>query len=509
MNAFRVAIYIRLSREDGDKEESDSVGNQRKLLLEYVKGNEAFRLYDIYIDDGFTGTDFNRPDFQRMLSDIECGEVNCVIVKDLSRFGRDYIETGRYLERIFPEHQVRFISVADHIDSFKQEYDLLLPIKNIFNEQYARDISSKIQETIKIKQKSGEFIGAFASYGYKKSPVNKNRLIIDTYAAEIVRQIFDMYIQGRGKQSIAKELNEKGILCPSEYKKLNGENYKNGNCLQSTCYWTYSTVNAILRNEMYIGTMVQGKKHQRMRGRQMPVAEEKWIRVTNTHEPIIDEETWNRTQILLKKRQRNIDLKKNINIFAGFLQCGDCGRAMVKTYWQYADGGKRYVFYCATYKRNGRKYCTPHSFSFEVLHDIILKDLKEIIDSVEDLQELVSEQMAKEIKEQKTTDRERLNISEELERMKKLRKSVYEDYKEELLTKEEYLSYRKEYEKKEKIYEKQLEALKDKETLLKETWRNRVVELKEIEELDREIVVEMVEKITVYENRHIKISYNF
>ena len=144
MNAFRVAIYIRLSREDGDKEESDSVGNQRKLLLEYVKGNEAFRLYDIYIDDGFTGTDFNRPDFQRMLSDIECGEVNCVIVKDLSRFGRDYIETGRYLERIFPEHQVEIYSVAIHIDSFKQDYDLLLPIKNIFSEQYARYFS-KIQ----------------------------------------------------------------------------------------------------------------------------------------------------------------------------------------------------------------------------------------------------------------------------------------------------------------------------------------------------------------------------
>lgn len=169
-NLFNVAIYIRLSREDGDKEESDSVGNQRKLLTEYVNKHDDFILYDVYIDDGFTGTNFNRPDFHRMIADIEDNKVNCVVVKDLSRFGRDYIDTGRYLERIFPELNVRFISVTDNIDSMKQAYDMLLPIKNIFNEQYARDISNKIQATVKSKQKAGEFIGAFTSYGYKKSP---------------------------------------------------------------------------------------------------------------------------------------------------------------------------------------------------------------------------------------------------------------------------------------------------------------------------------------------------
>lgn len=179
LNLFNAAVYIRLSREDGDKEESDSVGNQRKLLTEYVNKKDEFILYDVYVDDGYTGTNFSRPDFQRMITDIEAGEVNCVVVKDLSRFGRDYIDTGRYLERVFPELGVRFISVTDGIDSIKQAYDMLLPIKNIFNEQYARDISNKIQATVKSKQKAGDFIGAFTSYGYKKSPADKNKLIID------------------------------------------------------------------------------------------------------------------------------------------------------------------------------------------------------------------------------------------------------------------------------------------------------------------------------------------
>ena len=290
-NLFNVAVYIRLSREDGDKEESDSVGNQRKLLTDYVAKKEDFILYDTYIDDGYSGTNFNRPSFQRMIADIQDGKVNCVVVKDLSRFGRDYIDTGRYLERYFPDLGVRFISVTDSIDSMKQAYDMLLPIKNIFNEQYARDISKKIQATVKSKQKAGEFIGAFTSYGYKKSPVNKNKLVIDDYAASVVRRIFSLYIQGYGKQKIAKLLNAEGILCPAEYKKVNGENYKNCNRLESTTYWSYSTINSILHREMYVGNMVQGTKHQRMRSKQKKKPKEDWIIVENTHEPIIDKET--------------------------------------------------------------------------------------------------------------------------------------------------------------------------------------------------------------------------
>lgn len=212
---FRVAAYIRLSREDGDKAESDSVTNQKKLILDFLNGKEEFVIYDTYIDDGFSGTNFRRPAFTRLIRDIEEGYANCVIVKDLSRFGRDYIETGRYLERFFPEHGIRFISITDNIDSEKQIYDMLLPIRNIFNEQYARDISQKIHASLQTKQKAGEFIGAFAPYGYRKAPDNKNKLVVDEYAAEIVRKIFDLFLQGHGKIRIAGILNEEGILSPS------------------------------------------------------------------------------------------------------------------------------------------------------------------------------------------------------------------------------------------------------------------------------------------------------
>ena len=515
LDLFNVAIYIRLSREDGDKEESDSVGNQRKLLAEYIAKKEDFILYDVYVDDGYSGTNFNRPSFQRMIADIEDGKVNCVVVKDLSRFGRDYIDTGRYLERYFPEMGVRFISVTDGIDSMKQAYDMLLPIKNIFNEQYARDISKKIQATVKSKQKAGEFIGAFTSYGYKKSPVDKNKLVIDDYAADVVRRIFSLYIQGYGKQKIAKLLNAEGVLCPAEYKKVNGENYKNCNRLESTTYWSYSTINSILHREMYVGNMVQGTKHQRMRSKQKKMPKEEWIVVENTHEPIIDKATWEKAQSLLQKRTRELDLETNKNIFAGFVKCGDCGRAMAKNMWRRADGSKTYSLYCGTYKRNGKQYCTPHTLPMVVLEDIVLGDLKAIVDNVYNLKELVQSQSFTASKVKRIADTELSKIKAELERVKKLKKSVYEDYREELISKEEFLSYREDYLKKEELYSKQIEALEEKkndnvtEDVFETPWLKRLLELKDIEALDRNIVVEMISEIKVYENRKIKITYNF
>lgn len=512
---FNVAIYIRLSREDGDKEESDSVGNQRKLLTEFVNKHDDFILYDIYIDDGFSGTNFNRPDFHRMIADIEDKKVNCVVVKDLSRFGRDYIDTGRYLERLFPEMGIRFISVTDNIDSVKQAYDMLLPIKNIFNEQYARDISNKIQATVKSKQKAGEFIGAFACYGYKKSPTNKNKLVIDEYASEVVKRVFHMYAQGIGKQSIAKILNAEGVLCPSEYKKLNGENYKNCNRLEKTSYWTYSTINIMLKNEMYIGNMIQGKKHQCMRSKQRSVDKDDWIRVENTHEPIIDLQLWYTVQKLLTQKHRDVDLETNKNIFAGFIKCGDCGRAMMKNAWQLANGNNSYSFYCGTYKRSGKEYCTPHALPFQMLYDIVLEDLKQIILNVNNLQELVKKQSFTASKIKTSTYTELTTLKTELARVHKLKKSVYEDYKDELLSKEEFLSYRENYQQKEMLYLKQIETLEAKqkkngtENAFETPWLKKLLDLKDIEELDRDIIVEMIDQITVYENHKIKISYNF
>jgi len=450
-----------------------------------------------------------------MIEDIEAGKVNCVIVKDLSRFGRDYIDTGRYLERLFPELGVRFISVTDGIDSMKQSYDMLLPIKNIFNEQYARDISKKIHATINTKQNAGEFIGAFTSYGYKKSPTNKNKLVIDEYPATVVRRVFSLYLQGIGKQSIAKLLNEEGILCPSAYKELKGLNYKNGNRLSKTYYWTYSAINMILKNEMYIGNMVQGKKYQRLRSKQRMVKKEDWVVVENTHEPIIDRHTWEKVQKLLTKRHRDIDLETNKNIFAGFIKCGDCGRAMIKNFWRRADGSKSYSFYCGTYKRSGKDFCTPHTLPFQVLEDIILGDLKTIIHSIDHLQELVKSQTFTEEKVKLTAETEVMSIKSELERIKKMKKAIYEDYREDLISKEEFISYKEDYLRKEEVYAEQIVTLenKSKDNMVKDVfetpWMKRLLEMKDIEVLDRDIIVEMLDEITVFENRKIKIRYNF
>ncbi|GFI62495.1 hypothetical protein IMSAG049_01679 [Clostridiales bacterium] len=511
---FNVAEYIRLSRDDGDKAESDSIVNQRKLISDFLKDKDNFVLFDTYIDDGLTGTNFNRPSFKRMIKDIEAGNVNCVIVKDLSRFGRDYIDTGKYLERYFPDNGVRFISITDNIDSMKQAYDMLLPIKNIFNEQYARDISKKVHASMKTKQRAGEFIGAFASYGYKKSPSNKNKLIIDEYAAEIVRKIFKLYIDGYGKIRIAAMLNEEGIACPSEYKRINGDNYKNSNRLDSTYYWTYSTINHILQNEMYIGNMVQNKKIQRMRKKSKIQDKEDWIVVKGTHEAIIDEITWDKAQTLLKRRTRSLDLNSNISVFAGFLKCGDCSRSLVKKIWKSGHESRSVNYYCGAYVRSGNQYCTPHHIKHSVIEKIILEDLKIIIQSIDNMREIIEQNQDTAFSVKLANENDEKRLRAELERLKKLKKTVYEDYISELITKDEFVAYRQDYLRKEELLEKQLESInkrqdKAKPNIFHMPWIKRLLELRDIERLDRNIVVEMIQEIKVYEDHKIKITYNF
>lgn len=511
---FNVAGYIRLSREDGDKAESDSIGNQRKLLMDYLKDKPDLILYDLYIDDGFTGIHFNRPSFQRMLADIETGKINCVIVKDLSRFGRDYIDTGKYLERYFPGHDVRFISITDHIDSIKQAYDILLPIKNIFNEQYARDISDKVHAAVRTKQQAGEFIGAFASYGYRKSPADKNKLLIDEYAAGVIRTIFTLFINGCGKNRIARILNGRGIVCPSEYKRINGDNYRNSNRLDSTCYWTYSTINRILQNELYIGNMVQGRKIQHMRGKQHTRDRENWIVVPNTHEAIIDIDTWEKAQSLLKRQTRALDLHSGTGVFAGFLKCGDCGRSLVKKSRTDTHGNSLITYYCGTYVRSGRQYCSPHAVSHELLEGIILDDLNTLIGSLGSLRDIAEQyQTAGTAKPALSTERNRLRT--ELKRIRKLNQAVYEDYREELISQKEFSAYRQDYLKKEELLTKQLESLEEQPNasavtdISKLPLIKRLLEAKSVEKINRGIITEMLYEIKVYQNNTIRLTYNF
>ena len=510
---YCAGLYIRLSREDGDKEESDSVSNQKKLLEEFLEGKTEIGLEDFYIDDGYTGTNFERPGFRRMLNDIMEGKINCVIVKDLSRFGRDYIDTGFYLERFFPEKNVRFISLTDGIDSEKQPYDMLLPIKNIFNEQYARDISRKIYATILAKQKAGDFVGAFACYGYRKHPKEKNRLSIDEEAAAVVRRIFTLFVQGISKRQIAELLNQEGIPCPSEYKRLCGENYRNAHGAEKL-RWTYSTVHQMLGNEIYTGNMVQGKKHQKMHGRQQMMPRDKWIRAKGTHEPVIEPELWEKAQRLLRQRRKEVCRAYEQPILSGLLKCGDCKKNMILNRWKRADGSMAAVYYCGTYKRRGKPECTPHALPAEAAENMVKDDLKKILDSA-CLYKNEIEKMFAERHGQTRPEREISKMENKLILLKKRRQSLYEDYQDGILSREEFIAYRSDYLNKEKNCAGYLETCRAQQySEEKEQGMDFQKILSGFQGIkpgvpDRNTILEMIDRIEVYESGYLEIYYRF
>ena len=510
MAKYNVAVYSRISREDGDKVESESLGNQRELIKNYIKKQKDMTIVDYYSDDNYSGTNFNRPEFARMYNDIKKGRINCVIVKDLSRFGRDYIDVGNYIQRIFPKNGVRFIAINDNVDSSVKQYDMITPIKNIFNEQYARDISNKIISTFRTKQEAGQFLGAFAPYGYKKDPNNKYKLIIDEYPATIVKKIFNLFCEGQGKISIAKILNSEKILCPSEYKKSMGEKYYNFNKLNRTSYWTYSTIHKILQNELYAGNMVQHKNNKsKFNYNPSQVDENEWIRVENTHEPIIDKNTWEITQDLLKRRTRQLPFDQNVSIYAGFLVCGDCGRAMAKITWNDAS---RYV--CGTYKRYPGVGCTSHKIYEKQLNEIILEDINAILSKIENIKEIIEkEQSLNATPKKPDSNMDISSVEIQQNKIKHLKKSIYEDYKLGLLSKEEFIDYKTDYDKQEKnmndLILKMKESQITEEPLFESEFIKNLKNTSQIQKVDRTILETFYEKIIIYEDKKIKLKYKF
>lgn len=333
-NSVNAASYNRLSREDGDKMESDSIRNQKDLISDYAK-QKGIRIVEEYVDDGYSGTNFDRPAFQRMMEDVKKKKINCIIVKDLSRLGRNYIETGRYLEKIFPFLGVRFIAINDHYDSADQSGDadqIVIPFKNLINDAYCRDISIKIRSQLDVKRKNGKFIGSFAAYGYLKDPADKNHLIIDEVAAEIVRTIFGLKLNGFSSQRIVERLNEMKVVPPLEYKRMSGLNFNSGFRSGKNAGWSIMTINRILRNELYIGTMVQGKNRKiNYKVKQSrPVEEAGWIKVKKTHDAIIPEQVFEIVQRLTELDTRTAPDADSVYTLSGFLRCGDCGQNMVR-----------------------------------------------------------------------------------------------------------------------------------------------------------------------------------
>lgn len=496
---WNIALYLRLSNEDGDKIESDSISAQRSMITDFINRNiDNGKIIDTFVDDGYTGTNFNRPDFKRMISLIEDGKINCVIVKDLSRFGRDYINVGNYLEKYFPLHDVRFIAINDNYDSITSSSndEFIMPIKNIFNAQYSKDISKKVKSSFRTLQSQGKFVGAFASYGYAKDTNDKHRLVIDEPAAIIVKRIFSMFISGYGKISIARKLNNDNIPCPSEYKKMNGLNYQNGQKINLTKYWTYSTINNILHNRMYIGDMVQNKSIRKIvRGKAKKNNTDNWIIIENTHQPIIDRNTWESAQTLLKKNTRQLNFENNVGLFAGYIVCGNCGRAMSKINYK-----NKQTYICGSYKRYGKDVCFRNSISVDDLEEIVLDKLNEQIKKIDHFD--------------KKTEDENKDLSKDISKLKILldkvyekKKGIYEDYRENILTKEEYLSYKEDYNKEENDIMAQIELL-ERESEKAETedeWIDNINKYKHINKLTRELVCELLDKIII---THIEDEFN-
>ena len=525
---WSVALYIRLSQEDADngtdKQESNSVTSQKTLLNEFIEEHDDLIVYDIYIDDGFTGTDFNRPSFQRLLEDMKKGNINCVIVKDLSRLGRNYIEVGNYIEQVFPLFDIRFIAINDFVDSYKNPTStntILVPFKNLINDEYARDTSTKIRTSLNGKKKKGEFIGAFPSYGYIKDPKDKHKLVIDEVAADIVRKIFDWHVNlGLGKIAICHKLNDLGILNPTGHKKIElGQNYKNCGIIDNTYTWTPSTVRNILKNEVYIGNTVQGKRRAKSYKihKIENVPKEEWIRVEGTHEPIIDKETFEKAQELSKRDTKVSQKTKELSMWAGFLKCADCGRAMNKKSSTNKNGRKYEYYICSTYRKKSNKLCTKHTIKEEILEKAVAQAINLHIDLLTNTEEMIKQINQSSFQNLKNENIENMIKIKRIELLKILnfKRTLYEDWKNEDITRDEYLEYKQKYENDVERLNQNIESLeieKQKYKIQNATnneWIEKFRKKKGITELSRDIMMELVDYIYVQENGNITIKFKF
>ncbi|MCL2140786.1 MAG: recombinase family protein [Dehalococcoidia bacterium] len=377
------AIYLRLSRDDQNgNTESMSIQNQRDMLISYCD-ERGWKIYDIYVDDGFTGTNFDRPDFQRMISDIKAGNINVVLTKDLSRLGRNYILTGQYTDFFFPEHGVRYLAVNDSYDSDKEDNDIA-PFRNVLNEMFARDISRKVRSVRVTSAKQGKFMGSKPPYGYMKSSENKHQLIVDAPAAEVVRRLFREYLSGDSARNIAAKLNADGIDTPATYyfKQTGKRATQTNNCQR----WGSSTIMQLLRNQVYIGHMVQGKRKVSSfkTKKRVFTGKDDWITVQNTHEPIIENADWEDAQRRLTKAKNfasNHTIKKSnsideVNLFSGIIRCADCGAAMVFNHRERKRKAAKSYYRCSRYVNNGSNACTAHSIETQALASVILQEIQ-------------------------------------------------------------------------------------------------------------------------------------
>ena len=516
---WNATLYLRLSRDDGDKEESNSITGQRELLRDFLANHSDIREYTIRVDDGWSGSTFERPGFQKMMEDVKAGRTNCIVVKDLSRFGRNYLDAGEYIEKIFPFLGVRFIAVNDNYDSLggkKSSDDLIIPFKNLINEAYCRDISVKIRTQLEIKRKKGQYLGSFATYGYLKDEQDKNKLVVDEFAADIVRDMFQWKLEGVSPQDIANTLNRLGVLSPMEYKRSLGMKFTTPFKTNPKAVWSAATVIRILKNPVYTGVLIQGKAttpsykvHKRV-----TKAESEWCVIVNNHEAIVSQMLFDNVQKVLRLDTRRSPEDEAVTLFSGMVFCGDCGASMVRK--TVPAGDKKYVYYVCSANKQDKTTCSPHRIRDNALEEIVLDSLKVHIQDVVDMSDLLAMtdtaplRTAEAQKIQRQLDKKR----EEYEKLQKLLMSLYENLVGGILDREEYIRLKESFSSRASEAEKQMDALRDTLTNIREhgtenAWMEEFKRHRGITALDRSIVVSLIDKILVHEDNTIEIIYRW
>lgn len=517
---WKMGGYIRLSKEDlkkvrEGKDDSNSVKNQRDLLGDfYRKHIDEFESMAEYVDDGHTGTDADREDFQRLLADVISGRINCVIVKDLSRFTRNYSDAGSLIDNLFVQMGVRFISLAENVDSYRDPdsvSSIIVPITNVMNDQYCYQTSKKIRQVFDYKRRNGQYIGSFAPYGYIKDPKDKHQLIVDEEAAEIVKQIYSMCLQGTTKRHISFYLNEHGVPSPTAYRRAKGLP------VSSTAddpMWGDRAIWNILTNPIYTGDLVQGRR--RVKSYKVheieAVPEEEWVVVPDTHEAIIDKESFEKVQGLLKRDTRSAPRSRELHLFSGFLRCADCGKAITRS-----QSGKNIYYACSTYKNRSRLACSMHSIKHNRLEAAVLFAIQQQVHLAVSYSEIVSRINSAPIKKSQSFRLDDLIAAKERELAKvtRYKQSLYQDWKDGEITQQEYRTMKADYEQQAERLSDILERL----TAERAELANGVdkehpalvafMKFENIDSLSREILIELIDHIKVYENGNISVRFKF
>lgn len=531
-NYFPTAIYVRLSIENSGKDDDgDSIANQISFCKAYLAEHTDVKLYDIYEDNGEKGTNFDRPEFKRMMDDIRSGKVKCVLVKDLSRFGRDYIEAGEYLEKIFPFMGIRFISITDGYDSLNcddAESALMIPLKNMINDVYAKDISRKIITSFRARQEKGEFLPAFAPYGYVKSKEVAYRYEIDQETAPYVRMIFEWKAEGVSHNEICKRLNDMGAVTPARRKVDLGiwraEKYKH-------TVWHGRTIIDIMKNPTYTGCIVYGRIPKSLyEGIKMHRApEEEWRYVPDAHEPIVSQELFDKVQKMFADRAEKFKAKMDENAplrelvtnhFKGKIYCGDCGKRMrfVKpTDKRYPVDQDHAVYVCGGYLDSGYSRCSRHSIRYPVVADAVLATIKMQLELALKQEQLIR-QMCGSVKEKNLIDKYvgRVNyLSQELKRINSKREDLFENFAEGILDEAEYQFAKKKYDDEAAEIERKLTVEKAKKVQLDDIlslsneWLMTIHKAENITEIDVGLVKHLVSSVKIFEDNRVEVELNF